>query len=62
MPTISFKAKIETIYNANSDMFKGMLARELKQQGVKEYIKLHELPACVTVDDSGFLAKITINL
>ena len=96
MPTISFKAKIETIYNAddtpawrwikvpaierrhcdmaafrnhtrygsyaNSDMFKGMLARELKQQGVKEYIKLHELPACVTVDDSGFLAKVNINL
>jgi hypothetical protein len=96
MPTITYRAKIETIYNAddtpawrwvkvpkierrhcdmaafrnharygsyaNSDMFGNMLARALKDAGVKEYIKLHELPACVTVDDSGLLAKVTINL
>jgi hypothetical protein len=96
MPTIQFKAKVETIYNAddtpawqwvkvpaisrnhcdmaafrshpkfgayaNSDLFKNLLARELKSAGVKEYIKLHELPSCVTVDDSGFLARVTITL
>ena len=96
MTVITFKAKIETIYNAddtpawrwikvpaidrkhcdmaafrsharygsyaNSDMFKNMLARDLKAQGVKEYIKLHDLPPCVTVDESGFLARVTINL
>lgn len=96
MPSITFKAKIETIYNAddtpawrwvkvpaierrhcdmsafrqhprfgsyaNSDFFKSMLARSLKQNGVKEYIKLHEMPDCVTIDESGFLAKVTINL
>jgi len=49
-------------WRVNLEMFDGMSPRELKQQGVKEYIKLHELPACVTVDDSGLLAKVTINL
>jgi hypothetical protein len=96
MPTIEFKAKVETIYNpddtpawqwvkvpaidrkhcdmpafrlhakfgayANSDLFKNLLARELKTLGVKEYIKLHELPPSVTIDTSGFLARVTINL
>jgi len=96
MPAIQFKAKVETIYNAdetpawqwvkvpaldrkhcdmgafrnhpkfgayaNSDMIKSLLARELKSLGVKEYIKLHDIPACVTIDDSSFLARVTINL
>jgi hypothetical protein len=47
---------------ANSDLFKNLIARELKSLGVKEYIKLHELPSCVTIDDSGYLARVTINV
>jgi len=96
MPTINFKAKVETIYNAdetpawrwvkvpaierrhcdmaafrnhskygsyaNSDLFGGMVKRALKETGVKEYIKLHEIPANVTIDESGFLAKVTITI
>jgi|688.fasta_scaffold755502_3 hypothetical protein len=96
MPIISFKAKVETIYNAdetpawrwikvpaierrhcdmaafrshakygsyaNSDMFGAIVKRAFKEAGVKEYIKLHEIPANVTIDESGFLAKVTINI
>lgn len=96
MPTISFKAKIETVYNsddtvawqwlkvpaiarrhcdmnafrtdakygsyANSDLFTSMLKRALKDAGVKDYIKLHEAPACVAIDASGFLARVTITI
>jgi hypothetical protein len=96
MPNITFKAKIETIYNAddtvawqwvkvpaierrhcdmaafrtdakfggyaNSDLFTSMLKRALKEAGVQQHIKLHDLPANVTIDDSGFLARVTISI
>lgn len=96
MPTINFKAKIETIYRAddsvawrwvkvpaierrhcdmqafrknakygsyaNSDMFGAVIKRALKEAGVKEYIKLHDIPANVTIDEGGFLAKVTIEV
>jgi hypothetical protein len=47
---------------ANSDMFGAIIKRAFKETGVKEYIKLHEIPANVTIDESGFLAKITITI
>ena len=96
MPTVTFKAKPETIYNpdntpawtwvkvpklsrshcnmhefrthkrfgclANSDMFPGILARAVKAAGVGDHIRLDQIPDAVTVDTSGFLAKISISL
>ena len=47
---------------ANSDLFGNLLTRALKDAGVKDYIKLHDIPACATIDESGFLAVVTINL
>lgn len=48
---------------ANSDLFKNLLSRHLKLANIPEYIRLdQELPEAVTVDTSGFLAKVTITL
>lgn len=47
---------------ANSDMFPGLLRRQLAEQGIKETIRMDRLPACVSVDESGFLARVTIDL
>ena len=95
MAAISFKAKVETIYNpddsiawrhikvpaltrnhcdmayfrqhpkfgsyANSDLFLGLLKRQTKHIG--NYIRLdRELPEGVTVDTSGFLARVDIQI
>lgn len=96
MPTITFRAKIETIYNmdgspayrrvkvpaverrhcdiqafrdhpkfrgfVNSDLFKGLLRRQLALAGVKEHLRLDHLPACAAVDESGFLAVVTLTI
>lgn len=96
MPAITFKGKIETIYNmddtvayrrikvpaierrhcdmpafrthtrfgaySNSDLFKSMLRHALTAAGIGEYIRLDQLPECVTVDASGFLASVSIHL
>jgi len=48
---------------ANSDLFPGVLARI--RRGVlngRAWLRLDELPANVTVDASGFLARVTINV
>ena len=47
---------------ANSDLFLGMVKGALKKLGVKEYIKLGELPQGVTVNTSGFIALVTIEV
>lgn len=47
---------------ANSDLFPGMLARAVANAGVKSTLRLDTLPPAVTVDTSGFLATVTINL
>jgi len=48
---------------ANSDMFPAILARAARQAGIGEYIRLDRpLPDCVTVDQSGFLATVAIEL
>lgn len=47
---------------ANSDLFLAMLGRALKENGIGEYIRLDSLPECVQVDESGFLAKVSIFL
>lgn len=49
---------------ANSDIFPAMLQRiKTKIMGeYNEYLKLEALPKGVTIDDSGFLAVVNINL
>jgi len=47
---------------ANSDMFQGMINRDIRKLGVRDWLKTNALPDCVSMDDSGFLAKFTINL
>lgn len=48
---------------ANSDLFKNLLSRQLKQAGIGDYLRLDQpLPAGVAVDTSGFLAAVTVEL
>lgn len=47
---------------ANSDLFHSMLARAVKEAGVGQVIKTTAIPPCVTIDASGFLAVVTIEL
>jgi hypothetical protein len=47
---------------ANSDLFPGVLARIRKDVlNGRAYLRVCDLPANVTVDTSGFLAKVTVN-
>ena len=96
MPTITFRAKPETVWNhddtpayrlvkvpkierrhcdmdafrrhpkigpyANSDLFANILKREFTAAGIRDHIRLDALPACVCVDDGGFLATVTITI
>lgn len=45
---------------ANSDLFPAILKRALAALAVKETIRLDQVPAGVTIDESGFLARVTI--
>ena len=45
---------------ANSDLFENLLSRQTKHIG--QYIRLDRIPDGVTVNDSGFLAVVTINI
>lgn len=47
---------------ANSDLFPSMLARIRKQVAPHGWFKLEDPPAGVTVDASGFLAVVTIEV
>lgn len=48
---------------ANSDLFLSMLKREMGRMGVESRIRLDRpFPAGVTVDTSGFLALVTIEV
>ena len=47
---------------ANSNMFQQVLARELRQAGVTEWLYLDNLPACVSQVKKGFILEITINI
>lgn len=48
---------------ANSDLFKGMLKRIRKEVFAgSDILKLSAIPAQVTVDTSGFLAIVTIEV
>jgi hypothetical protein len=47
---------------ANSDLFQSMLTRAVAQQGVKITIRLDRIPPTVTIDTSGFLAKVSIEV
>lgn len=47
----------------NCDMFPGMLNRAATAaQGNKTWCRLEDLPECITLDDSGFLAVVTIHI
>ena len=95
MATVTFRAKVEVIYNfdnteayrlvkvpemkrshcdmaafrrhpkfgpyANSDLFANLLRKQRRDHGIGEHLRLDRLPPCVTVDTSGFLAKVTID-
>lgn len=47
---------------ANSKLFPGLLARSLRRLGItpEGFIRLDRTPDCVSVDTSGFLAKVVI--
>jgi len=46
---------------ANSDLFPGMLKRIRSERfGESGWLKLHAVPDGVSVDTSGFLARVTI--
>lgn len=99
MPVISYKAKVENVYNmdetlayqivkvpakitsahysredwrkhpkfgsyVNSDLFPNLVSRQLSLLNVKlgTNIRLDRLPDAVTVDTTGFLAVVTINV
>lgn len=48
---------------ANSDLFSNLIRRQFEIHKIPAYIRLdRDLPACVTVDRSGFLAVVTITL
>lgn len=48
---------------ANSDLFASLLKRALSAAGIGEYLRLDRpLPENVTVDTSGFLHSVTIEL
>lgn len=47
---------------ANSDLFKSVLTRALREAGVGDYIRLDRLGFGVSVDETGFLAVVTIEL
>lgn len=48
---------------ANSDLFLGMVTRELRKRGIGETLKVDtDLPDGVSIDDSGFLAVLTITI
>lgn len=47
---------------ANSDLFTNMLRRELVKEGISSRIDINNPPRGVTVDTSGFLARVTIEI
>lgn len=47
---------------ANSDLFPAMLGGIMAELGLREWVKVGELPDCVSIDTSGFLAVVSINV
>lgn len=47
---------------ANTDIFLGVLAKELRKIGIEKMLRLDDLPTEVSVDSSGFLAVVKIDL
>lgn len=46
----------------NSDLFANFIMRELKALGVKEYIRLDNIPEGVEINTNSFLAEVTISI
>ena len=47
---------------ANSELFAGVLAKLTREIFPRGYIRLDSIPGGVEVDQSGFLAEVTIHL
>ena len=47
---------------ANSDLFQNMLKRDLLKLGIRSELHTDCLPDCVSIEDNGFLNKVTITL
>lgn len=47
---------------ANSDLFKNLISKQLRDRNIGTHIRLDKLPECVAIDTSGFLAEVTISL
>jgi len=46
----------------NCDFFISILERSLSKLGIREYIRLDQIPETVKIDTSGFLATVTIDI
>ena len=49
-------------YYANSDLFSGMLRGSVLSLGIVDFINADNAPGCVSIDETGFLAVVTITL
>ncbi|HEY9550590.1 MAG TPA: hypothetical protein VIR45_13925 [Kiloniellaceae bacterium] len=58
----AFRADHRYSSYANSDLFPAMLGRAVKALGVGEHIRMDAIPSGVSVDTSGFLARVTITI
>lgn len=47
---------------ANSDLFPGVLAKISRDLFPSRYVRLDSVPANVAVDESGFLAEVTVTV
>lgn len=57
----AFRASREFGSYANSDLFKNILVGIARKVAPHGFIRLDKIPENVTVDDSGFLALVTID-
>lgn len=46
----------------NSDLFPNIIRSALRKAGIPATIRLDQIPSNVTIDESGFLAKVTVEL
>jgi len=56
----AFRLHAKYCMYANSDLFKGMLARIKRDAFGGEYLRLDRIPEGLEVDESGFLVVVTL--
>jgi len=47
---------------ANSDFFPSMLRRAVEAKGLRGYVRLDRVPPEVSIDTTGFLAQVSIEI